>query len=159
MDTTQLYIIFVVVGMLMMGAELFIPGGVLGVIGAGSLMLAVVLGFVAFGFQNGVISAVAIFVFLALSLAFWMNVIPKTRLGKTLMLSDSMAGSSSFSHSSKDMVGKEGVALSVLAPSGVARFDGQRMDVMAESSLINEGAQIRIVKVVGNNLIVRAVES
>jgi len=157
MDTTTLFFIFVIAGMLLMGAELFVPGGILGVIGAGCLLVAVMLGFVAFGFHNGVLTAVSIFVFLAVSLAFWMKVIPKTRIGKSLTLEESTAGYSSFSHSSKDMVGKEGEAISVLAPSGIARVDGRRVDVMAESSLIPEGARVRVVKVVGNNLIVRAV--
>lgn len=157
MDTTQLFIILVLAGLLMMGAEIFVPGGVLGIIGALALMLAVAAGFSAFGPQRGVLAALSILVFLGLSIVFWMQWIPRTRLGKTLTLSTDTAGYKSAATSFRDMVGKEGEALSPLGPSGVVRIDGKRLDAVAEGKWIDVGARVRVVHVTGNHITVREV--
>ncbi len=157
MDTTQLFIILVLAGILLMGAEIFVPGGILGIVGAVALMLAIATGFSAFGPQQGIFAALSILVFLGLSIVFWMLWIPKTRLGKTLTLSTDTAGYKSAATSLREMAGKEGVALSPLGPSGVIRIDGKRLDAVAEGKWIDAGARVRVVHVTGNHITVREV--
>jgi membrane-bound serine protease (ClpP class) len=47
------------------------------------------------------------------------------------------------------------VAHTVLRPAGVAVIDGQRLDVVAESGMIESGSPIKIVDVNENRLVVR----
>ena len=56
-----------------------------------------------------------------------------------------------------DLVGKEGVALSPLRPTGIARIDGRRVDVVAEGSFIDEGARVKVVRADGIKVVVREV--
>lgn len=157
MDATQLFFIFVLAGALLMGAEIFVPGGVLGVIGAIALMGAVAVGFVAFGPQKGVLAALGILVFLGISIVFWMQWVPRTKLGKTLTLSTDVAGYKSATQSMKDLLGREGEALTPLGPSGLVKIDGKRYDAVAQGKWVDAGARIKVVQVTGNHLTIREV--
>lgn len=157
MELAELFYLFVVIGLLLMGMEIFVPGGVLGVMGGLALLIAVVLGFAAFGPQQGLLAAVSIFIFLAITIALWIVLLPKTRIGKTLTLSSDAGSFRSSNISTANLLGKEGVAVTPLGPSGIARIDGRRMDVLAEGKWIEAGATIRVVHVVGNHATVREV--
>lgn len=157
MDSTQVFIILVLAGLFMMGAEIFVPGGVLGTIGAIALMIAIATGFVAFGPQKGMMAALLILVFLGISIVAWMQLVPHTRLGKTLTLSTDTAGYKSSAYPLNNLRGKEGHALTPLGPSGVARIDGRRTDVVAEGKWIEAGTRIRVVRVTGSHVTVREI--
>jgi membrane-bound serine protease (ClpP class) len=54
----------------------------------------------------------------------------------------------------------EGVAESVLRPSGVARLGGRRVDVVSRGEMIEAGEKIRVIEIEGNRVVVaRALES
>jgi membrane-bound serine protease (ClpP class) len=53
------------------------------------------------------------------------------------------------------LLGKTGETLTMLRPAGTARIDGRRYDVLAEGSFIEPHASIVVVRVEGNNLVVR----
>ncbi len=55
----------------------------------------------------------------------------------------------------REMVGREGVALTDLRPSGVGLFGDERVDIVAEGGWIEEGAQIRIASAEGYRHTVR----
>ena len=62
----QIYVVLVISGLFLVGAEIFVPGGILGVMGAIALLAAIVIGFPAlspiFGPMGGLVSAVSIIV-------------------------------------------------------------------------------------------------
>ena len=53
-------------------------------------------------------------------------------------------------------VGHEGKTLSVLRPSGIGDFDGMRLNVVTEGEFIENGTPIRIVRVEGGKIVVKA---
>jgi len=60
--------------------------------------------------------------------------------------------------SSKDKdeyLGKEGVAISELRPSGIIEIDGERLDALSEGVFIPRDAKVKVVKVEGSKIIVR----
>ena len=57
----------------------------------------------------------------------------------------------------EELVDTEGVALTPLRPSGMARFGDRRESVVAESRLIEMNSRVRVVKVEGYRIVVRAV--
>ncbi len=144
----------------MMGAEIFVPGGVLGVIGGLALFIAMGVGFKAFGPSGGITAAFAIIIFLGLSIVLWMVLLPKTSLGKKLTLSTDISGSHSqgLTDSPHELLEKEGIAITHLRPSGIVRIEGQRMDVVAEGTWIEEGARIKVIRAVGNHVTVRKMD-
>jgi membrane-bound serine protease (ClpP class) len=56
------------------------------------------------------------------------------------------------------LVGREGVAQTVLRPTGIGQIDGKRLDVVAESAMIERGSPIKVVAVEGSRIVVRKVE-
>jgi membrane-bound serine protease (ClpP class) len=57
-----------------------------------------------------------------------------------------------------DLVGLEGVALTDLRPSGLARIGDERVDVVTLGDFIPHGTSIRVVRVAGNRVTVREIE-
>ena len=54
-----------------------------------------------------------------------------------------------------ELVGRSGVAVTALRPSGVGLFDGERVDVVAETGWVEEGTPIEIVTSEGYRHVVR----
>lgn len=155
---TQLFIILVAAGLFLMGAEIFVPGGILGLFGGIALLGAIVIGYQAFGPQGGTLAAILILVFLAVSIVAWMILIPRSRLGRVLTLSDSTRDYKGISPKLKEYVGQEGIAITPLSPSGVIKIGDQRIDVVAEGKWIDKGSRVRIVSVTGNHVTARKLE-
>jgi membrane-bound serine protease (ClpP class) len=57
-----------------------------------------------------------------------------------------------------DLLGKEGIALTVLRPSGTAVFNNERIDVVSEGGFIDQNAKITVIKVEGVRIVVRQVK-
>lgn len=53
------------------------------------------------------------------------------------------------------LVGAEGIALTDLRPVGIAEFQGQRLEVFAETRLIERGTKVRVTVAEGNQIKVR----
>lgn len=54
-------------------------------------------------------------------------------------------------------VGQQGISLSPLRPSGIARFATQRVNVVTKGELIETKQTIKIVQIVGNSIVVKEV--
>ncbi len=151
----QAYLILLLAGLIMIGFEMFLPDGIVGAIGAVALAAAAVVGFFVFDTAWAVLSAMLIFVGSLISLFVWIWIVPKTRVGRALTLTESLATAKAGDNRIDALVGKEGVTLSPLRPSGLARIDGQRIDVLADGVSIESGTPIRVVDVHGNRILVR----
>lgn len=156
MDQTILvYVILLLAGLLLIGVEIFVPGGIIGALGALSLIAAMFIGFKAFAPPGGLISALAIILLTGLGTALWIRFFPRTSAGRHLTLSQDGRDFKSAPPELKDWVGREGVAHSTLRPGGIALIDGRRVDVIAEGRWIESGRRIRVLNVEGTRVIVR----
>ena len=153
----ELFAILIIAGLFLIGAEIFLPGGVIGFIGGLCLLAAIVVGFVAFGMQGGLLVALLIIILAGVCLVIWVKYFPKTRMGKSLTLSDDGKSFKSASPEFMDLLNKEGVVLSTLRPAGIATIDGKRVDVVADGSWIETGKPIRVTRVEGVRILVREV--
>ncbi|WP_347490583.1 NfeD family protein [Desulfoscipio sp. XC116] len=57
-----------------------------------------------------------------------------------------------------DYAGREGITLTPLRPSGAAQVGEERLDVVSEGGFIPSGAKIKVVRVEGIRIVVRAWE-
>lgn len=57
--------------------------------------------------------------------------------------------------SKTDLVGREGITLTVLRPAGAVQIDERRVDVVSEGDYIPAGTPVRVVQVEGNRVVVR----
>jgi len=56
-----------------------------------------------------------------------------------------------------DLLGKEGVAYSVLRPSGIIDIEGRRVDAVSEGTWIPAGRRVLVVSVQGRRVVVREI--
>ena len=57
----------------------------------------------------------------------------------------------------EDLIGSTGTTCSDLHPSGFAIIEGRRVDVISQGEVISKDAQIRVVDVEGNRVIVEEI--
>ncbi|HZW49129.1 MAG TPA: NfeD family protein, partial [Bacillota bacterium] len=84
----------------------------------------------------------------------------KGKLAKKLILRLTSKREDGYSATSDHtaLLGKEGLALSLLRPSGMGEFDGQRLDVVSEGLYIEPGTKIKIVQTEGRRIVVKPIE-
>lgn len=158
-------VILLGLGIIAMGVEMFvIPGfGVAGVVGialiGGSIVMAM-LGAAPTGAD--VMTALGILgaslVITAAIFFAWLRHLPNSTRWSGLLLRDSVhRGEGYLSAPARDeLVGKGGVALTDLRPSGTAEVDGERIDVVTEGEFVKAGAAITVLRAESYRHVVRA---
>lgn len=142
-------------GLLLIAAELFVPGMVLGFLGCVALIASAILTFLHFGLLPGlgvvcILSIISLGLFLA-----WMRVFPRTFVGRKLSLNASVRGGNDIPDFTI-WIGKTGLSFTALRPSGVALIDGKRLDVVTDGEFIEKGMPIRVARAEGARIIVKA---
>ena len=146
------------VGLVLLGFEVLLPGAVLGVAAGIALLAGVVVAFVEHGAQGGwLATAIAIGAVLAL-LYFEFRVLPRTRLGRRMLLEKSIDGASQppVAERPSEVVGREALALTALAPTGLVQIDGRRYEARCDSGFAEEGARLKVARVETFQLVVIA---
>jgi membrane-bound serine protease (ClpP class) len=156
--STELFIILLVSGLMLIGAEIFAPGAVLGTIGGLALFGAIIAGFYAFPSAGPFISIGIVFL-LALVIYLWVKIFPKTKVGRKMTLSHDLSTSKAADPTLTGLVGKKGRAVSQLRPAGYAMIDGRRVDVVTRGEMISNDEPVRVVNVEGSRVIVEKVQN
>jgi membrane-bound ClpP family serine protease len=162
MDAVTLSYLLIVVGLVLLVAEVFLyTHGVLAVLGVVALFVGVT---VAFGVDSyrGLWTLIGVGGVLPLILALWLFVWPRTPLGRRFFLPvpppDDTLANSPTNVELEQLRGRFGKTLSALRPSGVALFDGRRVDSMSEGALIGPDQWVQCVEVRNGAVIVRPVQ-
>jgi membrane-bound serine protease (ClpP class) len=152
-------------GLILLAAEfLLIPGfGVAGVLGIATLLsglsLSLIGGGASWDFILKAIGQVVFSLLLALvgSLVL-LRFLPRLPFGRRLILETGLAAGEGYASppdTDKQWLGKDGLAVSPLRPSGIADIAGERVDVVSDGEFIEAGAQIVVARVDGNRIVVR----
>jgi membrane-bound serine protease (ClpP class) len=152
---TELFFILLLAGLLLIGLEVFLPGGILGLFGSLALFGAIITAFQAFGAQMGFMTALGIIILLAVFLILWIRYFPRTPIGRALTLHRDSPDFKATGMSRDELMGRTGTAITALRPSGIARIAGTRMDVVADSGWIDKEATVEVVQIQGNHVTVR----
>lgn len=154
--TLIIAIILFVAGFILIGIEMVIPGfSIPGVSGIVCLVVAIFL--VSDTFVEGAIIALIIMVLLGIMFAVILGLLSKAKLKSPIILKDEQNKEKGFisSNDLKYLLGKQGVAITDLRPSGTADFDGIEFDVISEGKYISKDTRLVIYKVQGSKLIVK----
>ena len=83
--------------------------------------------------------------------------LPRSRLFGRLTLTAANSATAGYTAGpdTAALVGRTGVALSSLRPSGTARFGHERLDVVAGGEFIEAGAPVEVVEAHGLRIVVR----
>ncbi|MBP7276083.1 MAG: nodulation protein NfeD [Kiritimatiellae bacterium] len=88
--------------------------------------------------------------------------LPKSPVFRKLILeaaTDRDHGFTSSAPGEATLLGAEGVTETELRPSGIARLNGRRSDVVADGEFIPQGARVRVIEVSGNRIVVGPAET
>ena len=154
-------IICFVIGIGLLILEAFMPGfGAPGITGAILEVITLVLTW----FEHGPVATLGmlliVLLVLAIAISTSLRSITKGRLSKSPLVHSDTESNEDGYRSIQDLavfMDKEGTATSVLRPTGIADFEGVRLNVSSEGDFIPAGTKVRIVKVEGAKILVRAV--
>jgi membrane-bound serine protease (ClpP class) len=152
MDVLLLFIAAIV----LIYIELFVPGGIFGVMGICAFAASIILAFVRYD-EMGFVIALGEIAAAVILLMVGLKRFPRSYVGKRIILGRSLdkklgyIGTDSF----EELLGREGVSLTSLRPSGVALVDKRRLDVVSDGGFIEKGKRLKVVRVEGNRVVVR----
>ncbi|WP_454101158.1 NfeD family protein [Metabacillus sp. SLBN-84] len=151
-------IILFAAGIILVAAEFFVPGGIIGFIGFGAILLSFFIatddiGYMAFSLGIALLVAVSAAIIFVKVFGKRMNIFKK------IILRDSTNTESGYvsSRSRLELIGKTGVALTSMRPSGTALIEDERIDVVTEGTFIAKDQKVKVIKVEGSRVVVREI--
>ncbi|MEG2719177.1 MAG: NfeD family protein [Clostridia bacterium] len=148
-----------VLGIVLLIIEVFMPGfGLPGISGVLLEIAAIVMTYLWHGGLAALGVTLIILAVIALVISLALRSVNKGKLSKSpIILNASESAAEGFS-ATKDMevfLGKEGVTTTVLRPSGMAEFDGVKLNVVADGEYIPQNVRVKIDHVEGARVVVR----
>ncbi|NLC69548.1 MAG: hypothetical protein GX754_12375 [Clostridiaceae bacterium] len=148
-----------IIGFILIILEMFTPGfGVAGV--SGIILLVLGIMFTARNFLEAIVMIAIVLIIAGVLLAIFFRLASKGKLNNKIILVDKMNKEAGFVGRSEpqSFLGKEGVAVTMLRPSGTINIDGTKLDVVAEGEFIPRGTRVKVIKVEGIRIIVKKAE-
>jgi len=143
-----------ILGLVLLAVEFFlIPGvGVAGLLGAVGVLGS---GYLAVTELSSTAAALVIGgSFVGAAASFWL--LPKTKLGKGMVLEAAITGTAP-DEKLKDLLHREGTALTVLRPSGSIDIDDCPVDAVTDGQYVEAGTRVRVVRVEGVRVVVEPI--
>jgi len=153
-------------GAIALAVEVFVlPGfGVAGILGILAIVASMVLAMMGAQPSSGdVAQALAVLgasLFITMAVIFaWLRHLPNSGRFSGLLLKGAVNKSHGFVSAPNrgDLVGRDGVAMTDLRPSGTARVGEERLDVVTEGEYLPQGSRVQVVQSDGYRHVVRAV--
>lgn len=151
-------VILFIIGLVLLGLEVIVPGAIIGIAGGLFLLGGVIVAYFDHGVQGGLLALGVALAAVAGLLYFEFRVLPRTRIGRRMFLEKAIDGASQppVADRAADVVGREAVALTALAPTGLVQVGGRRYEARCDSGFAAEGARLRVVRVETFQLVVIA---
>ncbi len=150
----SLIVLLFAVGIALLAAEVVVPGAVLGILGGIALVLGVIVAFVRLGFDGGIWATTAALVVGGIALYLEFVLLPKSRFTRSLAVSSTAGGAGQPPVADRSVVGRQALALTALAPTGMVEIDGRRYEAFARHGHSAKGERLDVVDVDNFRLIV-----
>lgn len=153
---TCIAIVVFIAGFILLAIEIMLPGfsapGTLGII---CLIVGVFLA--ADSFLEGVIITLIVLALLGIMFAVLLSLLSSGKLKSPIILEEEQKSNAGYisSNDLNYLLGKEGIAVTDLRPSGVGDFDGVEFDIISEGKYIEKDTPLVIAKVEGSKLVVK----
>jgi membrane-bound ClpP family serine protease len=154
-NAIHLPIFLQLVGILVVIAEIIIPsGGILAILATGLFGYSLYLVFTYISSSAGVAFIIADVILIPILVYFGLQFLAKSpvTLRKRLSKKD---GVTSQSLDQNEYLGRVGLAISDLRPSGIAIIDEQRLDVVTRGEYLEKQTEIIVIAVRGNQIVVK----
>jgi len=159
-NTEWTSIILFVAGMILLIVEGMVPG--FGLPGISGIILVVIGLVLAMNSLQNALMAVSISIIItAIITVILVKYGHKKPYFDKIVLSTEQKNQEGYTsaNSKIEYLGKEGIAITELRPSGIIEVEGKRMDALSEGNYISKGSKIKIGKVEGSKIIVRRLEN
>jgi len=142
------------VGMILIILEVFIPGGIIGGLGAILLIVGIVMaaektfyGIVSVSIALGINSVLLFFLLKYIGHRGWWN--------RLILKEEQKKESGYVSHNKdKNLLGKTGYTLTKLRPSGIAMIERIRYDVVSQGEFVEADKEIKVILIEGTRIVV-----
>ena len=142
-------------GIILLAAEIFTPGLLLGILGGIAMFSGCGLAFQQFGAAGGGVATLAALLLLGLTLYVELVWLPKTRFGRKLVVQSTVSATSQPPPAvAAEVMGKPAEALTTLAPGGYVLVEGARYEAFCQSGFAAKGSALRVVGLDNFRLIV-----
>lgn len=135
----------IILGLILISFELIVPGGVLGLLGFAAYIGAYSLVYQDHGIGPalGTFFGTGLLTLIVLLIEF--RFIPKTKLGSKLFLKSRNESKIEQIQATDGIIGKPGISLTTLAPSGMISVEGKSYEAFSRSGLIEKNTAISVV--------------
>ncbi len=131
-------------GVVLIGSEVFLLGGIIGAIGGAMMVGGISISYTNYGALGAFISTVIAIALVVVALFFEFKVLPKTAIGKRLFMSASIQSATKYSNAEDDVIGKTCHTITALAPTGFVLLDGKKLEAASKSGFIEKNEEVRI---------------
>ncbi len=140
-------------GYVLLLLELFVPGGILGVLGVLCIGYGCTLAF-GLGTSWGLGAMGLSLTVTGIGLAVFL----RSRAARRLVLEGPTDGGWQAPDAGlRELLGASGTTLSPLRPAGLVDIAGERVDVVADDEFLDAGVRVRVCEVEGNRVVVEPV--
>ncbi|QEG37561.1 NfeD family protein [Bythopirellula goksoeyrii] len=155
LDPLTWAVILLLLGCALVVLEVFIPsGGILGLLSGFAVLASIVFAFrsdTTSGLLFILCALIAVPAMLGLAFKVW----PYTPMGRAFLGELPSEEEVKPVDQRKELVGRMGIAKSLMLPSGVVLVDGKRLDAISQGDAIEAGESIVVAEVRGNRVVVR----
>lgn len=155
-NTEWISLLIFVVGMILLVIEAIVPGfGLPGISGIIMIILGII--FAMDSLETAILSLSISIIITAIITVVLIKQGRSIEAFNRIILSTEQKDEKGYLSSSNQnqYLGKEGVAITNLRPSGIIKIDEDKLDALSEGKYISKGSEIKIVKVEGRKIIVR----
>ena len=148
-------IVFFALGIILLALEIVTPGPLCGIAGCICMVLGVIKAFGLFGSLGGAVAVLLALAALATVIYLEFVWLPRSRLVKKFSMDTTLhATSQPLPAVPADVVGREAVAETTLAPGGYVLIDDHRYEAFCRSGHVPVGARLKVVGLDNFRLIV-----
>ena len=134
---------------------MILPGGLLGLLALGCVVLATLLGFNEYGAAGGIGVFVGSLVTVTVLVFVEFKLMANSRFGKGFYLKNAVSGHSNQPQAEDSIIGKVGVALTRLNPSGKVAIDERSYEAYSQDGYIESGKSVTVVSQDNFKLIIK----
>lgn len=139
-------IVCFIVGLVLLVVEMFIPGfGVCGCLGIVSFVAVIVMQFMSNSFNAAVIITAIMLLVLTLLILLCLHSFQRGALSRSPIVNHQVIEKVEEGKA-QSLMGKQGVTLTPLRPTGMVEIEGKRMNVETSGEFIPAGTTVTVVK-------------
>ncbi|MBM7554723.1 NfeD family protein [Thalassobacillus pellis] len=151
-------IILLVLGIILVVAEFFLPGGIAGIAGIAAIVASLMLS----GADTGHMAmsiGIAMIVSIVASVILFKTIGLEKGFFRHIILQDATSTDKGYVSTVNrlELIGLEGETLTPLRPSGTAVFDNERLDVVTEGVYTAAKTPVKVIKIEGSRIVVREI--